>query len=97
VPEGKADLNVRNSPTALSPAGLTPLPASMKPLIVRGWHIAADASVRPAPFYDLIVSAPPAEAGQPPVELKKLLVEPTAAWFRPEPDSPEPTVLVSVP
>jgi hypothetical protein len=69
----------------------------MKPLVVRGWYIAADASVRPAPFYDVIVLAPPAEAGGPRVEIKRLLVEPTAAWFRPEPDSPEPTVLVPVP
>ncbi len=95
-PAGAADLNVRNSPARVSPAGLTPLPRSLSPLIVRAWSIDANGRPREAPFYDLIVSTRAAD-GAAPKERKRMVVEPKAEWFRPDPNGGAPTVAVDVP
>jgi len=97
VPPGKADLNVRNSPARVAANGLTPLPGSMRSLIVRSWQIAQNKEKTNAPFYDLIVLAPPPVPGQGPKVLKTQLVEPEEGWFRPEPDKPTSDLEVSVP
>lgn len=96
-PPGMADLNVRNSPAPLSTSGFTPLPSSLRPLVVRSWSLRRDGQVAPAPFYDLLVQAPAAEAGGPPRVLKRVVLEPKPEWYREEPDAPVPTVEVSVP
>jgi hypothetical protein len=97
VPVGKADLNVRNSPAFLSAEGLTPLPSSLKPLIVRSWRIGADGKKVNAPFYDLTLSSRPTAAGEQPKMLKTQVIEPTDAWFRAEPNKTEATVEVTLP
>jgi len=97
VPANKADLNVRNSPTYIDPEGMTPLPRSMQCLIVRSWHLSAAGTKVNAPFYDLTVWAAPAAEGQARKPLKTELIEPTADWFRPDPDKPIPTLEVKLP
>ncbi len=92
-PEGRADLNVRNSPTRLH-RGITPLPRSHRPLVLRSWHIERDGTRRDAPFYDLRVLKPGAERDVPPEVLHEQVIEPGDEWFRPEPNDPEPTIEV---
>lgn len=96
-PARGADLNVRNSPAVLSAEGLTPLPFTLRPLIVRAWKIERDGKKITAPFYDLIVSAPATEMGKPPTVLKKEIIEPKNTWFRPEPDRAQATWEVTLP
>ncbi len=97
VPEGKNDLNVRNSPAQLRSNGLTPLAHTMDPLMVRSWHIGHDGKIVNAPFYDLLVLAPADAPQQPPRVLKSLLVEPNDRWFRSQLDDPTPTLQVTLP
>jgi hypothetical protein len=97
VPKGKADLNVRNSPGFLSPEGLTPLPSTARCLVLRSWSIARNGKTVNPPFYDLLVQAPGDSPAEPFRALTSLLIEPEDAWFRPEPDVPDPTMEVTVP
>lgn len=96
-PAKGADLNVRNSPARIKAGGYTPLPRSLQSLVVRSWRISAKGEREDAPFYDLIVSAPPAEDGGPRHVLKRELVEPDDSWFRPRPNVLEAVVEVIVP
>ena len=96
-PEGKADLNVRNSPAKVDRRGLTPLPASKKPLIVRSWSIPANRQKMNAPFYEIRVVAPPAVPGEPPELVATKIVEPDESWYRLDPNRPVPTVEIAVP
>lgn len=96
-PKNAADLNVRNSPAKLSPDGLTPLPRSLRPLIIRSWSIDRAGKKVEAPFYDLVVTAPAAKAGEAPRVLKSMTIEPKDTWFRPAPNQPEATVEVVLP
>jgi hypothetical protein len=94
-PGGLADLNVRNSPARILSSGLTPLPRTLRPLVVRGWRIDGAGVFRAAPFYDLKVMGPPDPGtGQRPV-LKAQVIEPRDSWYRPEPDAPAPTLEVT--
>ncbi len=95
VPKGKADLNVRNAPARLDRDRLTPLPRSQNALVLRAWRLENNGKVSSAPFYDLRVLAP-ASPGENPKELSTQIIEPTEAWFRAEPDAPEPTVEVNL-
>ena len=95
-PKGKADLNVRNSPVPISPAGLTPLPVSGKALIVQSWACVNNRPL-PSPFYDLNVMAPGATPDAPPRLLKSIVVEPKPAWYRDDANQPEPTVEITLP
>ena len=97
VPQDKADLNVRNSPAQIRSNGLTPLPHTMDPLMVRSWHIGRDGKTVNAPFYDLLVLAPADAPERPPRVLKSMLVEPNDDWFRPAPNDPTPTLKVTLP
>jgi hypothetical protein len=96
-PKGAADLNVRNSPAKLSADGLTPLPRSLRPLIVRSWNIGANGQKGNAPFYDLMVSIPAAKAGEDSKVVKSQTIEPKDAWLRPEPNKPAATIEVTLP
>ncbi|MCE9605993.1 MAG: right-handed parallel beta-helix repeat-containing protein [Planctomycetia bacterium] len=94
-----ADPNVRNSPSTLRSDGLTPLPDSLEPLIVRSWSF--DAAMKPiaAPSYVVRVLLPAgdsksAAATKPLAELK---VAPDASWYREEPNKPTPTLEVPIP
>ena len=97
VPEGKGDLNVRNSPARLDAHGFTPLPGTKKSLIVRGWSIPLDRKKRQAPFYEIIVLEPSAAADLPPKVVATKIIEPDDSWFRAEPDQPTPTVEIDLP
>ena len=96
-PQGAADLNVRNSPASLSTAGFTPLPASLRPLIVRSWSLKRDGKKGESPFYDLVTSAPAAAEGEAPKVLKTQVIEPKPEWYRPDPNAPVPTLEVALP
>jgi hypothetical protein len=108
---GAADPNVRNSPAKILPSGLTPLPASLQPLIVKSWALERSGETIPAPRYTLSITppvapmkdsspknAPPKEAK--PTEAKpivSLVVTPDDSWFRADPNAPNPTLEVKLP
>lgn len=97
VPEGRADLNVRNSPVPVSrTTGLTPLPRSQRALAVQSWRYDRDAEFRQAPFYELIVEARTGEDGAHETLVSRT-IEPGVDWFRANPNAPEPTVEVRLP
>lgn len=94
-PAGAADLNVRNSPAPIGADGGTPLPRSLRALIARAWCVTAAGTVKDAPFYDLEVTAP--EGTGSPRVLKTQVVEPKPDWIRPDPQSAQATVELTVP
>jgi parallel beta-helix repeat protein len=96
LPPGALDLNIRNSPAKIGANGLTPLPKSLEPLIVKTWVIGADYKVVPAPEYSVKVLGPAAATGGPRPVLKTLPVKPDDKWFRAKPNEPTPTVEVSL-
>jgi hypothetical protein len=93
--KGVTDLNVRNSPAALA-KGLTPLPKSLKPLIVKSWLIDPTGKTIPAPEYTLTVLAPAPKKGAMRPVLKTLALKPQDSWFRAKVDSPAPTLEVNL-
>jgi hypothetical protein len=93
--KGVADLNVRNSPAVLA-KGLTPLPKSLKPLIVKSWLIDPTGKTVPAPQYILTVLAPAPKKGAVRPVLKTLTLKPLDSWFRVKPDALTPTLEVKL-
>jgi hypothetical protein len=94
-----ADPNVRNSPAPLRPDGLTPLPESLEPIIVRTWSYDATMKLIAAPKYVVRV-LPPAGAtsmAAAPKPLAEQTVVPAASWYREEPNSATPTLEVRIP
>jgi hypothetical protein len=94
-----ADPNVRNSPAPLRPDGLTPLPESLEPIIVRAWSYDAAMKLTAAPKYVVRV-IPPADAATmaaAPKPLAEQTVVPEASWYREEPDTATPTLEVRIP
>lgn len=96
-PQRGADLNVRNSPATLAQNGMTPLPYTLQPLVVRSWRSGGNGEKVGAPFYDLIVLAPAEEQGKPLRVLKKMIIEPKDDWFRSEPNKPTAGLEVQLP
>ncbi|MCE9592303.1 MAG: hypothetical protein K8S99_17490 [Planctomycetes bacterium] len=95
---GAADLNVRNSPAPLTSDGLTPLPRSLRALVLRSWRLdAAGKKMAPAFFYDMTVTAPADKPDQPPKVLKSQVIEPSDKWYRAEANAPTPTMEVTLP
>ncbi len=94
---GAADLNIRNSPAQVRNNGLTALPQSLTPLIVKSWQMDEESKVVPAPEYTLNVLEPPAEAGAKPRILKSVKIKPDESWFRAKPNDPKPTLEVQLP
>jgi hypothetical protein len=94
---GASDLNIRNSPAPVRADGMTGLPASLTPLIVKSWCIDDDGKVIPAPEYTLNVLAAPAEADAKPRIIKTRKLKVDDAWFRPKPNDPKPTLEIQVP
>lgn len=94
-----ADPNVRNSPAPLRPDGLTPLPESLEPIIVRSWSF--DPAMKPVPAPKYVVRVlPPAGASAMAAAAKPLAeqtVSPDATWYREEPNKPTPTLEVRIP
>jgi hypothetical protein len=98
VPKGgAADLNVRNSPADVGPAGWSPLPATMRPLIVRSWRIKGDEEVADPPFYDLTVRRFLADGTPAPTPIHAQVIEPRGTWFRPVPDAAVATLEIKLP
>jgi hypothetical protein len=93
---GALDLNIRNSPAKIGANGLTPLPKSLEPLIVKAWVIGADGKTIPPPEYTVKLLGPAAAPGGPRPVLKTLPVKPDDKWFRAKPNEPTPTVEVSL-
>lgn len=94
-----ADPNVRNSPAPLRPDGLTPLPESLEPIIVRSWTYDAAMKPNPAPSY-IVRIVPPASAATmaaAPKPLAEQKATPDASWYREEPNKPTPTLEVRIP
>ncbi len=93
LPAGALDPNVRNTPARIGSSGLTPLPESLEPLIVKSWWINDDLKVEPAPKYTVrVIAGPP---GTPPLANRE--VTPDATWFRNEPNSKQPTLELMTP
>lgn len=98
LPKGAVDLNIRNAPAAVEPGGMTPLPKTLKPLIVKSWVIEGDGRLTPAPQYNVSVTARaegPADAE--PKVVKTVTVTPEASWYRAKPNEPKATVEVMIP
>jgi hypothetical protein len=79
VPDGKADLNVRNSPAPLNDTGWTPLPGTRRALVLRSWQMGLNGKRVNAPFYDLKVLAPAAGTAKRKV-LYNQRIEPSDSW-----------------
>jgi hypothetical protein len=97
IPKGAPDLNVRNAPATIGSAGLTPLPQTLKSLIVRSWQIEGNGQLTPAPQYNVIVTAPPEKPDADPKVLKSVPATPDAKWYRAKPNDPSPTMEITIP
>lgn len=95
--DGAADLNVRNSPADVGPSGWSPLPGTMRPLIVRSWSIKGNEEVADPPFYDLTVRRFQADGAPDPKPLHAQVIEPRDAWFRPAPNAAVATLEIKLP
>ena len=93
---GATDLNIRNSPAPLR-GGLTPLPQTLTPLVLKSWRMQEDGVVVPSPEYILNVWAPAPEPGTKPRLLKSLKLTPSHTWNRPAPNDPKPTLEIELP
>jgi hypothetical protein len=90
---GAADLNVRNAPAAIT-AGLTPLPQSLAPIVVRSWVLDHAFKPQPAPDYIVSILAPAEKPGAARKVLGSMTVKPQSAWFRAKPNDPVATLEV---
>jgi hypothetical protein len=88
-----ADPNVRNAQAPLV-KGLTPLPRTLFPIIVKSWAMDPKGALVPAPEYTIKIKGPAAKEGAKRPLLKSLTFRPTDAMFRPMPNDPAPTLEV---
>jgi parallel beta-helix repeat protein len=93
VPANVADVNVRNSPAPLAD-GLTPLPRSLAPLVVKSWTIDTTGKLVPSPEYSLKLLGPAAKEGAARPLLKAQTFRPADGAFRAMPNDPTPTLEV---
>ncbi len=91
-----ADPFVRNSPSPIRSNGLTMLPDTLEPLIVRGWTFDDDVKLVVAPSY-VVSLLPPMTVGESAKPLATQTVTPDASWYRPEPNLLQPTLEVRAP
>ena len=96
--DGAADLNVRNSPADVGPSGWSPLPGTMRPLIVRSWSASRGTRRSRCP---LLRSDRPAVPGRGAPDPKPLHAQvypnPRDAWFRPAPNAAVATLEIKLP
>ncbi len=85
---GAQDPNVTNSPAPLSRMRLTPLPATMRSLIVTAWQYDLQRQLVPAPAYRVRL----VKSADDPTVLREVEVTPNDQWFRAAPNEPQPTV-----
>jgi len=86
LPAGAADPNVRNSPAPLTD-GLTPLPRTLTPLIVKGWTMDLKGATLPAPEYGIKILGPAAKEGAARPVLKAQAFRPAESMFRAIPNA----------
>lgn len=96
LPPGAVDLNIRNAPAPLL-KGLTPLPRSLEPIILKSWSLDHLGRYAAAPEYAVSIVEPAAKEGVPGRVLKTMSVTPAEAWARPQPNELKPTVEVTLP
>lgn len=89
------DSNVRNSPAPLT-LGLTPLPRSLNPLIVRAWTMDLKGKLLPMPEYNVKVLGPAPKEGAARPLLKMVTFRPMENAFRAALDDVTPTLEVSL-
>jgi parallel beta-helix repeat protein len=94
---GAMDPNVRNSPAPVTPQGVTPLPASNVPLMVKSWSFGLDGKKVAAPAYTMNVYLEGAKPTDKPTVLATQSITPQPSWYRAKPDDPTPTVEVTLP
>ena len=90
-----ADPNVRNSPAPLT-IGLTPLPNTLNPLIVKAWSIDVKGKLQAGPEYNVKVLGPAAKEASPRPLLKMTTFRPQENAFRALLDDATPTLEVSL-
>jgi hypothetical protein len=95
--DGAADLNVRNAPAEIGSSGWSPLPATMRPLIVRAWSIKSNEELADPPFYDLTVRRFQADGTPDPKPIHAQVIEPRDSWFRPAPNAAVATLEIKLP
>jgi hypothetical protein len=91
-----ADLNVRNSPARVGSSGLTPLPDTLEPLIVKDWSYDDQLELVASPEYVLEVLPPGGPSG-PAKPLATQAIKPAPTWYRAQPNDITPTVEVRLP
>lgn len=96
LPAGAADLNIRNCPAPLL-KGMTPLPRSLEPIILKSWSLDPLGRYVAAPEYAVSLVEPAAKEGVLGRVLKTLTVTPAETWARPLPNELKATVEVTVP
>jgi hypothetical protein len=76
---------------------MTPLPATLRSLLVAGWSIAPNREVKAAPSYHLRVVGPAPSAGaERPVLVQKTVI-PDPTWARNEKEPAAATLEVTLP
>ncbi len=95
--KGAIDLNIRNNPAAIGSGGLTPLPHSLKSLMVKTWTIEGNGALTPSPQYSVSVTSPPDKPDGEPKKLKTVTITPDASWYRAMPNEPTPTMEIAIP
>jgi hypothetical protein len=93
LPAGAPDANVRGSPAAVA-NGLTPLPRTLAPLIVKAWTIDLKGAAVPGPEYAIKILGPAPKEGAPRPVLRMQSYRPADAAFRAQANDPTPTVMV---
>jgi parallel beta-helix repeat protein len=88
-----ADPNVRNAQGPLV-KGLTPLPKTLYPIIVKSWAMDPKGSLIAAPEYTIKIMGAPAKEGAPRPLLKTIPFRPGDTHFRALPNDPTPTLEV---
>lgn len=91
------DANVRNDTVAVASNGMTPLPQSMQPIIVRGWSISGSGAVVPPSRYVVTAWEAGADANGPRKVLSTTTVQPDATWYRAEPNAAAATLEMTLP
>ncbi|MBM3993738.1 MAG: right-handed parallel beta-helix repeat-containing protein [Planctomycetes bacterium] len=90
-----ADPSVRNTPAPLT-AGLTPLPRTLNPLIVKAWTIDPKGKLQPGVEYNVKVLGPAPKEGAARPVLKTMAFRPAENGFRAKLDDATPSLEVEL-
>jgi len=95
--DGKPDPNVRNGAAPVLSNGLTPLPQSMEPILVRAWEFDRKGKASPAPSYVVTLWEPTGDAKSPRRTLATTTVTPDKTWYREQPNATVGTIEMTIP